>query len=113
MKRLLGVCFVLAAFDLVSLPAAGAGAADLPKATRVILKQTGLPENLLQGVDEELKVPPGWIEKARKEDRYVSGSRTKLTIAGKKESRSTLKQGMTCKITMAEGAKEAQELSCR
>jgi iron(III) transport system substrate-binding protein len=67
MKRLLRVCVVLVAFGLVSLPAAGAGAADLPKATRDILKQTNLPESLLQGLDAELKVPADWIEKAKKE----------------------------------------------
>jgi iron(III) transport system substrate-binding protein len=43
----------------------------------------------------------------------VSGSRTKLTIAGKKESRSKLKAGMTCEIEGPENGPEATVVTCK
>jgi iron(III) transport system substrate-binding protein len=43
----------------------------------------------------------------------VSGSRTKLTVNGESTSRRNLKAGMTCEITMLEGAREAQAMSCK
>jgi len=43
----------------------------------------------------------------------VSGSRTKVTIAGKKAKRSAIKPGMTCMVKWPEGAKGANEMSCK
>jgi hypothetical protein len=43
----------------------------------------------------------------------VSGSRTKLTIGGKKESRSKLKAGMNCTIEAPENGKEATAVACK
>jgi iron(III) transport system substrate-binding protein len=43
----------------------------------------------------------------------VSGSRTKLTIGGKKESRSKLKAGMNCVIEAPENGKEATAVACK
>ena len=41
-------------------------AAELPKATQKILAGLKLDASVLKGLDAELKVPAGWIEKARK-----------------------------------------------
>lgn len=43
----------------------------------------------------------------------VSGSRTQLTIAGKKESRANLKAGMDCVIEGPENGKEATVVACK
>ena len=43
----------------------------------------------------------------------VSGSRTRLTIAGKKESRSKLKAGMNCVIEAPEKGREATAVTCK
>lgn len=51
-------------FCAVAGPAASA---DLPKATQDILKELKLDPSILKGLDEELKVPAGWIDKAKKE----------------------------------------------
>lgn len=45
---------------------AGASAADVPKATQAFLTQLKLTPEILKGLDEELAVPPEWIEAARK-----------------------------------------------
>ena len=41
--------------------------ASLPKATEKILKEIKVGGGILAGLDEELKVPPAWIEGAKKE----------------------------------------------
>lgn len=43
----------------------------------------------------------------------VSGSRTKVSIAGKKAMRSAIKAGMTCEITYAGNAGEASKVVCQ
>lgn len=43
----------------------------------------------------------------------VSGSRTKVTIAGKTEKRSSIKAGMTCKLAYAGNGGEASEVACK
>ena len=48
-----------------------AEAAELPKPTLAVLKELKLDKSILKGLDEELKVPPQWIEKARKEKELV------------------------------------------
>jgi iron(III) transport system substrate-binding protein len=50
-----------------------AAAADLPKATQAIMKKTGLPAEVLAGLDAELKMPQKWIDGARKEGRLIVG----------------------------------------
>jgi len=42
-------------------------AADLPEATKAALKQLKLDASILQGLDEELKTPAAWREKAKSE----------------------------------------------
>jgi ABC-type Fe3+ transport system substrate-binding protein len=54
---------------LLALPPAAA--AELPKATRLILAQLNKSESLLQGLDSELAVPAAWIEGARKEGTLI------------------------------------------
>jgi iron(III) transport system substrate-binding protein len=51
----------------ISAVAGPAASADLPKATQDILKELKLDPAILKGLDEELKVPAGWIDKAKKE----------------------------------------------
>ena len=41
--------------------------ADLPKATQKTLKKLKLDASILEGIDEELKVPQKWIDGAKKE----------------------------------------------
>jgi ABC-type Fe3+ transport system substrate-binding protein len=52
---------------LAALAALPLAAADLPKATQKILQDTKLDPALLNGLDDELKMPPEWIEGAKKE----------------------------------------------
>jgi iron(III) transport system substrate-binding protein len=47
-------------------PLAG-GAAPLPDSTRAMLKTLKLDETILAGLDQELAVPPDWVEAARHE----------------------------------------------
>jgi hypothetical protein len=42
-------------------------AAEIPKPTLDILKELKLDKSILKGLDEEMKLPAGWIEKAKKE----------------------------------------------
>jgi putative tricarboxylic transport membrane protein len=42
----------------------------------------------------------------------ISGSRTQITVGGKKAKRSALKVGMSCTVAVAKGAKEAKSISC-
>jgi iron(III) transport system substrate-binding protein len=44
-----------------------ARAAELPKPTQDMLKTLKLDANILDGLDQELKIPKGWIAKAKKE----------------------------------------------
>src|SRR5690348_8637897 len=61
------------AFAFAGRPAT---ATDLPKSTLAMLQAIGAEPSLLDGVDDELKVPAGWIEAAKKERKIrVSGSR--------------------------------------
>lgn len=50
---------------------AGAGAADLPKATQKALKKLKLDPSIMKGLDAELNVPKAWIDGAAKEDGVV------------------------------------------
>jgi tripartite-type tricarboxylate transporter receptor subunit TctC len=44
----------------------------------------------------------------------ISGSRTKITVAGKAANRSAFKEGMECNVTLPnEGAKEAANVDCK
>ena len=49
---------------------AAAPAAELPEATKKILKELKVPESILDDIDQELKVPPAWIEGAKKEGEF-------------------------------------------
>jgi iron(III) transport system substrate-binding protein len=42
-----------------------AGSAELPKSSQAVLDQLKLKPDILNGLDEELAVPPEWVEKAR------------------------------------------------
>lgn len=50
---------------------AGAGAADLPKATQSALAELKLDPSLLDGLDAELDVPKAWLDGAAKEKEVV------------------------------------------
>ncbi|MGE0651008.1 MAG: ABC transporter substrate-binding protein [Alphaproteobacteria bacterium] len=50
-----------------------AAAADLPKATQAIMKKTGLPADVLAGLDAELQMPQKWIDGAKKEGQLIVG----------------------------------------
>ncbi len=43
----------------------------------------------------------------------ISGSRTEVNVGGKKADRGALKVGMTCAVTVDEGATEAKTVSCK
>ena len=64
MHRRLQTTFLAMAMSLV---AAGAGAADLPKSTQKVLADLQLEAGLLDGLDRELAVPQAWIDGAAKE----------------------------------------------
>lgn len=49
------------------LPAAAAGAAELPKVTQKVLKDLKLDASVLDGLEAELAVPQAWIEAAKQE----------------------------------------------
>jgi iron(III) transport system substrate-binding protein len=51
-----------------------AAAAELPAATKAILKEIKMPETMLDGIDEELAVPADWLEKANKEGKVIVSS---------------------------------------
>ena len=55
------------AISVSQITATDVRAAELPKSTEAMLKELKLDKSILKGLDEELKVPAGWIEKARKE----------------------------------------------
>lgn len=50
---------------------AGAEAADLPKTTRKVLTELKLDPALMNGLDEELKVPQAWLDNAAKEGEVI------------------------------------------
>jgi len=66
-------------------------AAPLPKSTQNILKKLKLDPSILSGVDEELQVPKGWIEKTRQEGKLkvrsssITPKELKLFLAPFKE----------------------------
>lgn len=64
MTRFLIGILILAMAHMISAPAPAAG---LPEATRAILKKLKLDEAILKGLDEELKSPSNWAERAEKE----------------------------------------------
>lgn len=57
---------------LASLLVAGAAqAADLPKMTQKILGELKLQPSLMNGIDDELKVPQAWLDAAAKEGEVI------------------------------------------
>jgi iron(III) transport system substrate-binding protein len=69
-KRMIGRALRLAPLVGLWLLAAmppPVGAEELPKATQKILQDTKLDPALLKGLDQELVMPPEWIEGAKKE----------------------------------------------
>jgi ABC-type Fe3+ transport system substrate-binding protein len=54
------------ALGLTSIVAANAQAADLPKATQKVLADLKLDASILNGLDDELKVPQAWLDGASK-----------------------------------------------
>lgn len=62
---LLLISLLITPFFLV-LPERGL-ASSLPESTQKILKKLKVDASILDGLDKELKVPQGWIEKAKKE----------------------------------------------
>ena len=62
---LLLISLLITPFFLV-LPERGL-AGSLPESTQKILKKLKVDSSILDGLDKELKVPQGWIDKAKKE----------------------------------------------
>jgi iron(III) transport system substrate-binding protein len=62
----LGVAFCAFVMGVAMAQATPAAAADLPKSTQAVLLQLKLNPDILNGLDDELAVPPEWVEKARK-----------------------------------------------
>ena len=54
-------------FLLSLLLFSGSSAAPLPKSTQEILKKLKLDPAILSGIDQELQLPEGWLEKAKQE----------------------------------------------
>ena len=52
-----------------------------------------------------------WKSGGKKGKLRVSGSKTKIFIAGKKGNQSALKEGMSCDFTV-KGAQTAMEIAC-
>jgi len=61
---LLLISLLITPFSLV-LPERGL-ASSLPESTQKILKKLKVDSSILDGLDKELKVPQGWIDKAKK-----------------------------------------------
>lgn len=61
------------AFAIAAVLSLPAGAADLPKSTRDMLKALKMDAGVLSGLDEEVKMPADWLAKAKKEGavRYI------------------------------------------
>ncbi len=59
------------AINVSQITATDVAAAEMLKSTQAMLKELKLDKSILKGLDEELKVPAGWIEKARKEKDLV------------------------------------------
>ena len=55
------------AVALTGLSTAPGIGADLPKATQDIMAKNKLPDDVLSGLDAELKMPQKWIDGAKKE----------------------------------------------
>ncbi|MFM2129747.1 MAG: hypothetical protein RL477_1293, partial [Pseudomonadota bacterium] len=51
--------------------------------------------------------------KGAKHTASVSGSRTQITVGGKKGSRKSLKAGMECKVEYAGDGGEAKSIACK
>lgn len=74
-RRLRGISIAAAVVSLLGM-IFPVRAATLPKATTDMIRALRLDPAVLNGIDDELKVPAGWIEAAKKEKRIrVSGSR--------------------------------------
>jgi iron(III) transport system substrate-binding protein len=70
MKRTAPISVTLA-MAIAGFAAAPGSAADLPQPTKDILKELKLDASIMSGLDEELKVPKGWVAKARKEKELI------------------------------------------
>lgn len=66
-----GLLATVSALALTLLMSAGAGAADLPKATQKALADLKLDASILDGLDAELNVPQAWLDDAPKEEGVV------------------------------------------
>lgn len=63
--------FLIATTALLATLAFGATAADLPKATQKALAGLKLDAAVLDGLDDELKVPQAWLDAAAKEKEVI------------------------------------------
>ena len=68
MNKCLGILIGSLLAALLVAPQRGFSA-PLPKSTQQILKKLKVDYSILDGLDKELKVPQGWIEKAKVEGR--------------------------------------------
>lgn len=65
------VLFAFCALGLLLGGVAPVRAADLPQATSQYLEDLKLDPHVLDGIDDELKVPQAWIDGARKEGKLI------------------------------------------
>jgi iron(III) transport system substrate-binding protein len=66
-----GFCATIAALALALVLGAEANAADLPKTTQKVLRELKVDPALMNGLDDELKVPQAWIDGAKKEGEVI------------------------------------------
>lgn len=64
-----------AAVSVTAALVSASRAAELPKATKAVLAQLKMDPSILKDIDQELKVPASWIERAKKEPPiiYIGG----------------------------------------
>lgn len=67
MRRSLLRFGVAALWAMLAWAPQGGHAADLPKSTQDMMRKAGFDASILAGLDDELKMPPEWIEGVKKE----------------------------------------------
>ena len=67
---------VLIALGIAFVSVSGARAEDLPRATIAMLDSLKIEHSIMDGIDEEMRVPDAWIAAAKKEGKLrLTGSR--------------------------------------
>jgi iron(III) transport system substrate-binding protein len=66
-----GFCATVTALALTFVLGTEVSAADLPKTTQKVLRELKVDPALMNGLDDELKVPQAWIDGAKKEGEVI------------------------------------------